>query len=367
MRILHVVPTYLPATRYGGPIVAVHGLCKALAARGHEVHVFTTNVDGPGVSDVSLDRPAVLDGVHVQYFASSFPRLYISPSMKTALADIGKFDVAHLHSVFLWPTMAAARAAKKAGVPYLIAPRGMLVRELIRRKSRFVKTAWLQLIERRNFRHAAAVHFTSHRELTDAQQIRMPLPHPAIVPNGIDLVERPNVARDANTVVFLGRINWKKGLDRLIDALPDGARLEIAGNDEENLTPRLRALATGKDVVFHGPLYGAAKWQLLARASVFALPSLSENFGNAVVEAMMMETPVVLSPEVGLAEHVAFANAGLMADDFRSALTTVLADARLRTELGRNGRALVERDLTWPRVAEQMEEVYARCSSKSRR
>ena len=48
LRFLHVVPTYLPAVRYGGPIRSVHALCRALAADGHDVHVFTTNVDGPG-------------------------------------------------------------------------------------------------------------------------------------------------------------------------------------------------------------------------------------------------------------------------------------------------------------------------------
>jgi glycosyltransferase involved in cell wall biosynthesis len=367
VRLLHVVPTYLPATRYGGPIVAVHGLCKALAARGHEVHVFTTNVDGPGTSDVPLGRPVDLDGVQVHYFPSPFARLYWSPAMGRALRDAGSFDVVHLHSVFLWPTLAGARAAQHAGVPYVITPRGMLVPELIRRKSRGVKTAWLRLVERRNFKHAAAIHFTSHRELQDAQHVGLPMPHPSVVPNGIDLMDRPDVPRNNNTIVFLGRINWKKGLDRLIDALPDGAKLEIAGNDEENLTPRLQKLAEGKAVTFRGPLHGAEKWELLARAAIFALPSLSENFGNAVVEAMMMETPVVLSPEVGLAEHVAFANAGVMADDFRAALTSLLADAALRAELGRNARALVERELTWPRVAAQMEEVYERCSTRSRR
>ncbi|HKO56480.1 MAG TPA: glycosyltransferase [Thermoanaerobaculia bacterium] len=367
MRLLHVVPTYLPATRYGGPIVAVHGLCKALAARGHEVHVFTTNVDGRGVSDVPLRRPIEMDGVQVHYFSSPFPRLYWSPSMGRALRDVRSFDVVHLHSVFLWPTFAAARAAHQAQVPYVITPRGMLVPELIRRKSRRVKSAWLRLVERRSFADAAAIHFTSHRELQDAQGVGLPMPHPSVVPNGIDLAARPDVPREAGTIAFLGRINWKKGLDRLIDTLPDGARLLIAGNDEENLTPRLRKLAEGKDVEFLGPVHGEAKWELLARATIFALPSLSENFGNAVVEAMMMETPVVLSPEVGLAEHVAFANAGVMADDFRAALTSLLHDAPRREELGRNGRALVERELTWPRVAAQMEEVYERCSTTSRR
>src|SRR5688572_2488741 len=162
MRLLHVVPTYLPARRYGGPIVAVHGLCRALASRGHEVEVFTTNVDGDGTLDVPLARAVDLDGVRVHYFESPVPRLYWSPQMRRALAaKIGEYDLVHIHAIYLWPGYAAARAAHRAHVPYVISPRGMLVPELIRRKSRFVKKAWLATIERRNFAHAAGIHFTS--------------------------------------------------------------------------------------------------------------------------------------------------------------------------------------------------------------
>lgn len=355
MRILHVVPTYLPATRYGGPIYAVHGLCRALAARGHDVTVFTTNVDGDSESDVPLDAPVLLDGVRVRYFASSLRRLYVSPAMRRALHDLRGFDLVHAHSVYLWPTFAASRAAARQGVPYVISPRGMLVPALIARRSRLVKSAWIRLIERRNFARAAAIHFTSQREWDDARRVHVPLPNPFVVPNGIDLVPRPDVPRDAATVVFLGRLNWKKGLDRLIAALPPGATLVIAGNDEENLTPKLRALAAGRDVRFVGPLYGAEKWELLARATVFALPSLSENFGNAVLEAMMMETPVVISPEVGLAPDVEAADAGIVTHDFGSALSAILREPGDR---GRNGRTLVVSRFTWPAVAEAMEAAW---------
>lgn len=358
MKILHVVPTYLPARRYGGPIVAVHGLCRALAARGHDVTVFTTNVDGDSESDVPLDRDVLLDGVRIRYFASTFRRLYVSPSMRAALRDIASFDLIHNHSVFLWPTMASARAAKEQRVPYVISPRGMLVRDLIRRKSSFVKRAWIGLVERRNFANAAAIHFTSQRELDDARGTGIPIPRPFIAPNGIDLLPRPDVPRDANTIVYLGRINWKKGLDRLIPALPHGVKLIIAGNDEENLTPKLRELARDHDVEFRGPLYGDAKWELLARAGAFVLPSLSENFGNVVVEAMMMSTPVIVSPEVGVASDVAAAGAGIVTHDFGAAINDVLRDPR---DYGRNGRALVESKFTWPAVAAQMEHEY-RCS-----
>jgi glycosyltransferase involved in cell wall biosynthesis len=369
MRILHVVPTYLPARRYGGPIVAVHGLCRALATRGHEVTVFTTNVDGDGTLDVPLGTPVAMDGVQVHYFASPFPRLYFSPAMRRALAaKVRDVDVVHSHAVWLWPGVAAGKAAAAAHVPFVISPRGMLVPDLIRQKSRLVKSAWLALLERQNFARASAIHFTSRLEQDEAERVAIPLPSPFVVPNGIEIVPRPDVPRDERTLVFLGRITWKKGLGRLIAALPTiDARLIIAGNDEESLTPSLQALAAQHGVTdrveFIGPVYGEAKWQLLARATLFALLSTSENFGNAVLEALMMETPVVLSGGVGLAEQVAGAGAGIIGMEGVPAL---LDDAARRAEMGRRGRALIESQFTWPEVARQMEEAY-RCSITSPR
>src|SRR5262245_56368851 len=145
MRILHVVPTYYPAVRYGGPIQSVHGLARALAACGHDVHVYTTNVDGASNADVPLRVPVTLDDVSVWYFPSAIGRrLYHSPDMKRALAvNIASFDVVHTHSVFLWPTTAAARVARARGVPYILAPRGMLVDNLIKRKRPLAKRAWI--------------------------------------------------------------------------------------------------------------------------------------------------------------------------------------------------------------------------------
>lgn len=369
MRILHVVPTYLPARRYGGPIVAVHGLCRALAARGHEVTVFTTNVDGAGALDVPLGALVNLDGVQVHYFASPFPRLYFSPAMRRALAaSMQGIDVVHSHAVWLWPGIAAGKAAASAHVPFVISPRGMLVPDLIRQKSRLVKSAWLALVERQNFARASAIHFTSRLEQDEAGRVAVPLPSPFVVPNGIAFVARPDVAREPRTLVFLGRITWKKGLDRLIAALPAiDARLVIAGNDEESLTPRLQELAVRHGVAdrveFAGPVYGDAKWELLARATLFVLLSTSENFGNAVLEALMMETPVVLSEGVGLADDVVRAGAGIVGIEGVPAL---LRDGDRRAEMGRRGRALVASEFAWPEVARQMEEAY-RCSITSRR
>lgn len=377
MRLLHVVPTYLPAWRHGGPILAVHGLCRALAARGHEVTVFTTDVHGDGTLDVPLARPVVIDGVEVRYFPVRSPRrLYLAPGLRQAArAEVARFDAVHLHSVFLWPTSAVARAAERVDVPYMLSPRGMLVPELIRAHGRWRKLAWLALAERRTIERAAALHATSALEAGDAARLGFPLPPVFVVPNGIDpepwdgdlaALSPPvrAVVEGGPFLLFLGRLSWKKGLDRLIPALAavPGAALAVAGNDEEGLRPGLERLARDAGRVrFLGPVHGADKAALLHRAAALVLPSRSENFGNVVLEAWAAGRPVAVTPEVGLAATVRETGTGIVVDgDLGKALAGLLADPARLDAMGRRGAEAIYDRFGWPAVAREMEEVYHR-------
>jgi glycosyltransferase involved in cell wall biosynthesis len=389
LRILHVVPTYLPAWRHGGPILAVHGLCKALAARGHEVAVLTTDVHGDGALDVPLEQPVAIDGVEVRYFpVRSLRRLYWAPGLaKAARTEMARFDAVHLHSVFLWPTSAVARAAERADVPYVLSPRGMLVPELIHARGRWRKLAWMALAERRTIERAAVLHATSDLEAEEAARLGFSLPPVAVVPNGIDPEPwdgdlsalspqvREIVEGAAPFLLFLGRLSWKKGLDRLIPALAQipGAVLAVAGNDEEGLRPALERLAGDSTRVrFLGAVHGADKAALLHRAAVLLLPSRSENFGNVVLEAWAAGRPVAVTPEVGLAGTVREIEAGIVLDgDLRQALAGLLADPARLDEMGRRGAEAVRERFGWPAVAREMEEVYhhamaGRCADLSR-
>jgi glycosyltransferase involved in cell wall biosynthesis len=380
MRILHVIPTYLPAWRHGGPVLAVHGLCKALAARGHEVTVFTTNVHGEGTLDVSLDEPVRIDGVEVRYFAVRPPRrLYFAPSLKKAVREgIAGFDVVHLHSIFLWPTTAAARAAERAGVPYVLSPRGMLVPEMMRARGRWRKSVWMLLAERRTIEQAAALHATSSLEAEEAARLDLSLPSVFVIPNGIDPAPWTGNGSAPSPVVqelagrgpfllFLGRLSWKKGLDRLIPAMAavPGTNLAVAGNDEEGLRPELERLAgqagVADRVSFLGPVHGADKAALLRGTAALVLPSYSENFGNVVLEAWAAGRPVVVTPEVGLAETVRQTEGGIVARaDLGAALREVLADTNRLDEMGRRGAATVRERFAWAAVAREMERIYER-------
>lgn len=379
MKILHVVASYLPAVRYGGTIVSVHGLCKSLAARGHEVHVFTTSVDGPRDSDVVHGVPVAKDGVKVWYFRSQYlRRLYWSPPLGAALdAQVATFDVAHTHAIFLWPLWAAARAARRAGVPYVVSPRGMLEKGLVRRKSRFLKTAWIRTVERRNLECAAAIHVTSPREAAEAASFGFNLPRILTVPNGVE-IERdagavtPRIRQlidEGPYVLFLGRLSWKKGLDRLVQAIPHTSaelRFVIAGNDEEGLRATLQAevdqLRVSHRVTFAGAVAGADKQALLSHARLTVLPSYSENFGNVVVEAMAAGCPVIVTPEVGIAPMVEQARAGWVVEGDPATLGRRIAelagDERLRREMGECGRRAAVEHFTWDAVATRLESAY---------
>jgi len=385
MRIRHVVPSYLPAVRYGGPIFAVHGLCRALATRGHHVEVFTTNVDGPNNSAVPLRCPVALDGIHVRYFPSEyFRRLYWSPPLARALdADLADFTVLHLHSVFLWPTWAAARRARNARVPYLISPRGMLIKDLIQRKNRFVKSAWLKLIEKSSLERASAVHVTSELEAEELQRFGWLLPRVATIPNGIDEVVRfgehevssdvKEVAVGQPLILFLGRISWKKGLDRLLNAfaLTHLRKLAIVGPDDEKLVPRLvqraRELQITDRVRFLPRIVprivlSPDREYLYRSANMFVLPPYSENFGNSVLEAMQRAVPVVITPEVGAVDIVRQSGGGLVAagdpEPLSAAICRLAADPALARSMGEAGQRHTTAHYTWAQIAARMEGLY---------
>jgi len=380
MRILHVVPSYLPAVRYGGPIFTVHGLCRALAAKGHELQVFTTNIDGPGITATPIATPVDLDGIQIRYFPCPLVRrLYWAPALGRALhLELGKLDVVHLHSVFLWPTWAAARAARKARVPYVLSPRGMLVKDLIARRSRLTKSAWIHLIERSNVEQAAALHLTSQLEGTEIERFGWRLPRLAIIPNAIDepLSQNGKIASDVEAitsqqplVLFLGRLSWKKGLDRLLRAFaltPTGI-LAVVGTDDENFAPQLAKLAAELRIadrlrILPRTVIGSEKERLFAAARLFVLPSYSENFGNTVLEAMRRGVPIVVTPEVGAAEIVRTSGAGLVVggdiEPLSSAIRLLTADLALARSMGEAGRRHVAAHFTWDQVATQMEDLY---------
>jgi len=361
---------------------SAHGLARGLVGLGHEVHVFTTNVDGPGVINAPLETPVDMDGVQVRYFPLAPPkRLYHSPAMGRAIDDeIASFDVAHINGVFLWPGPRTAHAARRAGVPVVISPRGMLVPEMIAGRSTFVKHLWIRLMERRGLALASAIHVTSDEEARGVRRLGLDLTALTVIGNGVDLPEIPpspdrieriwaDVPR-GKRVVFLGRLDWTKGVDLAIDAVRQvaGAYISIAGHDQIGLRAELEPKLTRPDGAvcgrFTGPVDGEEKWAMLAGADVLLAPSVKESFGMAVAEALALGTPVICTEGVGASSIVARIDPACVVprtgEALTAALRTLLDDGDRRRAAGAHAKRVMADQYTWEAIARQMETLYRR-------
>jgi len=387
MKILHIVPSYWPAYRHGGPVKSVHFLNKWLVKLGVDVTVYTTNINGRGLLDVPLSKPVTVDGVRVFYFPLSFRPWKYSIELDRELSKTaGDFDLIHITSVFLSASIRGSHYARKFNKPYVISPRGSLMREPMQRKSAFLKRLYVSLVEKKNLALASAVHFTSALEEKEYREAGLHAKKSFVIPNSFDeeefLMEK-NVARgefrkkfgigeNAPLALFLGRLNWKKGFDTLIPAfsavlkeIPDAVLL-IAGGDDENYRKEIERMIDANGirgkVIFAGEVLGGDKVSALTDADCFVLPSYSENFGMAVVEALYFSLPVVLTREVAVSDEVLKEKAGLVIDkneqELAGAMVKLLMDKKSAAQMGRRGREMVLERFSPLKVAEKFRETY---------
>jgi len=377
MNVLHTVAGLWETT--GGPAASVPGLCRALGRRGHRVTLLT----GAGALAPEVTRAAREISVETvrlgPYSAANFSFEF----GRACRRAIELCDLIHTHGLWLHPNWASAGAARKAGKPLVISPRGML-EEWSLARSRWRKRLLWDLRERRSFARAALIHATSSGEAGSVRAMGVETPI-AVVPNGIDLEGEfrsdyldsigSGAARSkatyGPTVLFMARIHPKKGLDLLLDAWTGlsasrrPARLILCGGGEPAHVAALekRLADLGDDgIEYLGPVAGERKLELLLGAEVVVLPSLSENYGMVVAEALACRTPVITTtatPWRAIAERGCGwwvkANVG----DLTAALDTALGLGESdRAEMGERGRALIERDHSLGRSAEMMEAAY---------
>ncbi|MBV9279273.1 MAG: glycosyltransferase [Chloroflexi bacterium] len=343
-------------------------MTENLARAGLEVHVVTTDDNGAGRAAVPLDGPVTEAGVVRRYLPRQTRFYTFSWPLTWWLAGhISGYDLVHIHALFSYPSTPAALYARRHGVPYIVRPLGTLNRWGFHHRRPWLKRLSFHLLERRILAGAAAVHFTSEQELAEARELGVPF-RPAVIPLGIDAepfthLPSPDAFYRAHPclagrpiTLFLSRFHAKKGLDLLLPAFarllalqPDAA-LVLAGDGEPAFVDQLRAecvrLGIADSVVWTGFLRGADKLAAMAAADVFALPSYSENFGIAAVEAMAAGLPVVVSDQVAVSREIADCGAGLVVpcetESLTAALISLHHDADLRERLSRTGRRLVQ-------------------------
>lgn len=382
MKILHVIANLAP--RYGGPSKACLEMAAAVGALGHQIDIYTTNQDGAGVLPAPLDRPVEKNGITIRYFPIQRPRFWGTslPLAKELGRNIGQYDIVHIHSLYLFHDLVAGRLCRKKCVPYLIRPHGTLDPYLYRRH-RLRKRLMELWFQNGVIKAAAAVHYTTEEEMNLAQNYVFGA-RGVVVPNGLKVDEYQDLPpkgsfRDkyprigsGRILLFMGRVNFKKGLDLLVPAFARVARerpdihLVIAGPDNEGYGRKVRLwleeLGAAGAATFTGMLQGQDKLAALRDAEMFILPSYTENFGISVLEAMVCEVPVIVSDKVNLWREVKNAGAGLICStdvrDIAATIKTLLNDSELEMRMGRAGKDLVIKNYQWSVVARKMESVY---------
>ena len=344
MRVLHLIPSVSPLR--GGPSQAVVAMVKAERALGCDARIVTTNDHGPGLLQaLPLGRWGEWQGVPLRAFQRWSPpvrplrEFQVAPALAPWLwRELPRWDLLHVHALFSWSTSTGMALARRRRVPYLLRTIGQLNTWSLRQSPRR-KRLLLRLVDRRNLQGAAALHFTSTAEQQEVGALGLATPG-FVLPLGVDLPPAEALPRQrppgGTRFVFLSRLHPKKQLPLLFEALANvqGQRpaadwsLTVAGDGDPaylgQLQQQVRDLGLGPRVRWLGFVAGAAKLELLATADWFVLPSASENFGIAALEALAAGTPVLLSPEVALAAAVAETDAGRLCPAQLEPLTEAL-------------------------------------------
>ena len=353
----------LDPVRDGGMVPSILGMTGALAnLRGGPVTIVTPTPSRLG--DTRLPEGLTLRG----------PETDVDAVIRGA-------GVVHMHGLWQGHTRRGAASARSAKVPYLMAAHGMAEPWALKHK-KWKKRIYTALVEGKNLRRAACLHALSRPEIGHLRALA-PDARICFVPNGVDLVpfddlparstfedDYPEIAGKF-VVLFFGRVHVKKGLDLLAGALkavalehPD-VHVVIAGNDDGAMGPfrdQCEALGVINRVTWVGHVSGEKARRVWAAADAFVLPSYSEGFSMAVLEALACRLPSLITtachfPELGAADG------GIVVEPDLAGVTTGLRSLLERSNAEREamasrGRALVESKYTWDRQARRLAEVY---------
>jgi glycosyltransferase involved in cell wall biosynthesis len=310
LKILHITPYYLPYAEYGGPVYSVSNLCDSLVEYGLKVTIYTT------YKHVKTEHPfKISHRINMMYFHAFFSaRLFFAPNLILhLLRNIRKYDVVHISMWWNLTSMLSLLIAVLFRKTVILSPRGNLSEYTFNHSKSFFKKIFHRLFNRSVFRKTI-LHATTDAELEECKKIadwklEVVIPNLVKVPrlNG----QMKTYGRDKMNILFISRIDSKKGLDLLIKALADVSfdfSLTIAGNGSETYINALKALAAKMNIAHKIIWYGFAndeqKMKLYVDHDLMVLPSHNENFANVVIESLALGTPVLISDKVGLYRFV---------------------------------------------------------------
>ncbi len=385
MKILQVIAYF--SYMYGGTVRVVCDLSRELAKNGHELTIYTTD-EGPGHRIMEREK-IDLDGVaDIHYFRCSNNwlahrmRLHFSHQMRLAIKNnLDDFDVLHLHEIRTIPNAYIWYYAGKRGVPYVLEPDNQMPYVL---GNTALKRTYDRIIGMRTLRDAASVIAISKGEKDYINSIA-PHKSPFLIYSGMDLKQfknlppygafRDRLGTDGTLILYFGRLNVSKGIQYLVAAFArlhrdlSDTTLVIAGHDDgyrralENIVEKQKL----KDsVIFTGFVHEEQKLSVLTDADLFVHPvKFMGGVGIAPLEAIMCDTPVIVTPECG--EVIEKARCGYFVsygdvEDLHQKMAYAISNVEENTAMIRRGKDYIKTHLGWDNVARQVERVYVDCS-----
>ena len=365
---LHIIAS--ASLDWGGPARVIREMTAALADRGHHVIVLSADVAKARRTPDSQPPfdPRVEHRLHRFDLAHApWPSIGLGLDL---LKHLPRIDVAHVHGLFNVSCTAAMLALRASKTPYIVRPCGMLDAFSLTQKAHR-KASWWRYLDGPSAAHANAIQCSTAHEV---HAVTTALTTIERVGRVIECAQgvAPLPAADPTPpypkpyLLFLGRIAEKKGLLPLVRALaldPTLPDLVVVGPDERghkaHVEQEASMLGVTPRVHWIGPIYAPeAKARWYAHAAAFCLPSADENFGLTVVEAARFGVPLLVSPEVGLSEHVAHHHAGLVTPTEPPAIATALRTLVTRHADFEPGARALGASFDWPERAAAVETLY---------
>jgi len=372
LKILHIVPSYKPAYKYGGPIASVSKLCELLIGKGTYIKVLTTTGNGNEELDVETEKEHIVDGVPTIYFKRyTRNNTFVCPDLwKYLEAHVNEYDVVHIHTWWNILVLVSAWICYQKGAKVIISPRGMLCDYIINGNNSFIKKCIHLAIGKRLLKKSY-FHATSDSEYADCEKL-IPGWKGFISPNILPLTGPPiqKKSNDVFTMIFLSRIDPKKGLEFVLNAMPQlpvDVKLKICGTGNAQYIAELKELAQ-KNKIDHQIEWlewqsGETKFRQLMEADLCVLTSYNENFGNVIVESLYMGTPVLITEMVGLSTFVKKYDLGWIApldtSIISDTISNIISDKEKRERINNESREITNRYFAENVVLNQYLNVYS--------
>jgi glycosyltransferase involved in cell wall biosynthesis len=391
MKLLCITSAYWPAVEAGGVVSYLHKLNQELLKQDVEVSVYANNITLENDRSIELGQEMDLDGVRVCYFDYLGPKNYLfSPSLRSRLLEtMGRYDLVHIHSIWTYAGYIASRIAADHNVPQLLTLYGKLNANVFK-KNYLKKIFYLKYFVNKMLKAAKAVQFVSAEEYDQTKRL---MPHGLKVYHisngietarlsaaqvGIDIKKKHKLPAQSKLILFLGRINWVKGLDLLLESFRrlaaenPMAQLILAGPDNEGFGSKIRQLVAeaglADKVIFAGMVSDEEKTALLLQSDLMVLSSLSDAMPVSVLEAMAAGLPVLVTDNIGISEELSRNSAGIVvkrnADDVYLGMADALKNERKCLELANNARKLVRSQYDISRTGEQIMGAYRQITKK---